>query len=1014
MKRILILGGLLLLMGASLYAQTIRVTGRVTDATDGTALPGVTVLLQGTTQGVATDANGNFTLDVPANGVLVFSFVGMTSATVPIEGRTVVNVALEREALTIDEFVFTGYSLQRRRDLTGSLASVRGETLEMIPISSIDRALQGRAAGVQVTAASGIPGGAVSVVIRGIGSFGSAAPLYIIDGVQVQSGDVSRSMTSSNTLAGLNPEDIESIEVLKDASATAIYGSRGANGVVIITTKRGRQQDDGGTRFDLQVSRGFSRNIQQYDVLSGPEWVQLDLEAFANRWGRTHVRYTDNRQWLVNQGWLGFDPVAGTYDFNFAPTFNWQDEVYRPGVVQDIRLSASGGQRTRFFVSGSFNQLEGHVLNTHMTRGTLRVNLDHDINNNLRLENNTSMSVFGQNTVASGGAFSNPVRSGWQVVPMNPIYNPDGSYFGIPNFVFGTLRFNVIHDALVNHNKGLTAQIVQSNALNWRINDYLTYRGFIGMDVNDVVEDMFWHPQSGDGAATQGMVQALQTRFFIWQTSNTLNFNRTFGGRHQVGALAGVETFQRLVNSISASGNNVPQHFSLLSAVAIPMTASAGFSDFKMMGIFGRLNYTFNDRYIATFSIRTDGNSRFGADNRWGTFPAASLGWRISSERFMDWSENWLDNLMLRVSYGIAGSDAAIGDFTARSLYGPLAYQGRSGIIPTVFPNPELTWEESSTLNLGISLTAFRGRMNLDVDAYHRETSKLLMSRPLPPSTGWTGILQNIGAMENQGIEVTLNTVNIASDNFRWSTDFNFATLHNVITRLLPGQDYLNTRTMVGRSLNDWFIHEFAGVNPADGRPMYYDIDGNITYQPRFEDRRWFGPQNPTRYGGITNTFQVGNSRLGNLIFSFFLQYSGGNVRNNTERQFGFRSGNTGDRNQFQYVFDNRWRNPGDMTFVPRPMQASAYGGTPASFFGLNSMSLEKVDYLRLKDVSLTYELPRSLVERARFTSLQIFAQATNLLTWTTYTGLDPEFTGDDFGVYPQGKMITFGIRSSF
>ncbi|HSV87329.1 MAG TPA: TonB-dependent receptor [Bacteroidales bacterium] len=1010
MKRILIFSGLLLLMGASLFAQTIRVTGRVTDATDGTYLPGVTVQLQGTTQGTATDANGNFSLNVPSDGVLVFSFVGMTTAVVPVEGRVVINVALEREALLIDEVVVTGYGVQRRRDITGSLASIRGDALEQIPISSIDRALQGRAAGVQVTAGSGIPGGAVSVVIRGIGSFGSIAPLFIIDGVQVQTGTLSRYLASSNALAGLNPEDIESIEVLKDASATAIFGSRGANGVVIITTRRGRQQEDGRTRFDFQVSQGFSSYIRQMDVLSGPEYVQLDMEAFANRWGRTHATYVARRNFLLGRRWLGYEPATDTYDFNVAPTHDWQDAIYRQGRVQDVRFSASGGVRTRFFISGSFHQLDGHVINSHFKRGTLRLNLDHDINDNLRFENNTNLSVSNQRTVRVGGVFTNPVRSSQFVVPMNPIYNPDGSWHGMPNLLYGLLNYNIVADNLLNYVKGLNYKIIQSNAVNWKITDNLNYRGFVGIDVNDIVEDLFYDPRTGDGMAEVGAVGATHTRFFIWQTANTLNFNQTFG-RHRVGAIAGFETFERLTNSMLAWGIGLPDHrINLLSAVATPRGTTASYSNFKMLGMFGRLDYAFDDRYIASFSMRRDGNSRFGAANRWGTFPAGSLGWRISNERFMDWSDNWLDNFMLRVSYGIAGSDAAIGDFAARGLFGTgITYLGLAGFIPSVLPNDMLTWEESATANIGLSMTAFNGRINLDLDAYRRESSKLLLSRPLPQSTGWLSMIQNIGAMENEGFEISLNTVNISRSRFRWSTDFNFATLDNVITALLPGMTYMDTRTAVGQSLNDWFVHEFAGVNPADGRPMYYDIDGNITYQPRFEDRRWFGPQNPTRFGGITNTFQFGN-----LTFSFFLQYSGGNVRQNSEIASGFRSGNTGARNQFQRVFDYRWRNPGDMTNVPRPMEGNVYGGAPQSFFTLNNIFLERVDYLRLKDVSITYELPRSLVERVRLTSLQLFAQATNLLTWTTYSGLDPEFTGDDLGVYPQGKLVTFGLRTSF
>ncbi len=1003
-----------MLLFCSLLAMTqeIRVTGKVTSSEDGLGIPGASVTIKGTTIGTVTDLDGNYAINVPSvNSILVFSFIGMKQAEVAVGSLRVIDITLDPVIVGLDELVVFGYGAQRKRDVTGSIATVRSESFGKTSIPSIDRAIQGRAAGVQVTASSGIPGGAVSVVIRGIGSFGSIAPLYIIDGVQVQTGNPSRMLTSSNTLSGLNFDDIESIDVLKDASATAIYGSRGANGVVIITTKRGREQDGGKTRFDFYASRGRSTNIKTYDVLSGPEWIELDLEAFRNRWGTAHVNFTTRRTDFVNRGWLGYDAVTDTYDYSLAPTYDWQSEIYKPGNIQDYRLSASGGTRTKFFISGSYNHTDGHVITSYFNRGTLRVNLDHEVNKKLSIENSTSISVYGQNTVSSGGAFANPVRSGWQVVPMNPIYNEDGSYFGQPNLLFGTLNFNVVGDTYMNYNKGYTTKIIQSNAINWKITDNLRFRGFIGADVNDVIENQLWDPRTGNGRATAGNVFAYQTRFFIWQSSNTLSYNKRFGEKHDVGALAGFEISQRLFTSLSAEGQGLPNYkFNILGTTATPTVASAGYSDFKMAGFFGRLNYTFDDKYIATFTVRADGNSRFGIENRWGTFPSGAFAWRISSEPFMGWAANFLDDLKIRVSYGIAGADAAIGDFTARGLFaGGPDYLGLAGMSPSVLPNNFLTWEESKTTNLGLSLVAFRGRILFDFDVYSRISSELLLSRPLPPSTGWSSIAQNIGEMKNEGIEFTLNTVNIQKNKFTWSTDFNISLLRNEITKLLPGQDYLDTRTKVGQSLNDWYIFQYAGVNPADGRPMYYDKNGDITYIPKFEDRAWFGPQVPTRYGGITNTFSFGG-----FSFSFFLQYSGGNYRNLTEKQFGFRSGNTGDRNQFQYVFDDRWKQPGDMTYVPRPMNGNVYGGSPTSFYGLNSWSLENMEYLRLKDINITYNLPKSLVSRVGLGSLQIFGQATNMLTWTKYRGLDPEFTGDDFGVYPQGKVVTFGVKSSF
>ncbi len=992
----------------------IIVTGQVTSADDNLTLPGATISIKGTTIGTTSDIDGRYQITVPdESAVLMFSFMGKQTQEERVGDRRVINVSLDMHFHNLEEMVVTGYAVQKRRDISSSISSVNTEAIEGMPADNLARAIQGRASGVQITTAGGIAGGHASTIIRGFGSFASNAPLYIVDGVQIHTERLSSRSASHNALAGLDFNDIESIDILKDASAAAIYGARGANGVIIITTKRGQAAEK--TNFDFRLSSGFSETINSVHAMDGPQWVEWYLDAYRNRYGSDHPAYISNRDLMVQRGWLAMN-LDGGYDI-IAPTYDWQDAVYRRGATTEARLSASGGnERTRFFLSGSYNATDGHVISYDFKRASFRANLDHQINDRLSIDNSSTLSYYRQNTTRTGGAFTNPVRASWQIIPMNPIYDEYGeyedqygNYYGVPRGLFGSNFANILHDNELNHTIANNVKYIQNLALNWEVSDQLTFRTSWGIDYNDNDDEQWYDPRTHDGQSPNGALRDYNTTIVMWQGSNTLRYDDTFNERHHIQALIGAEATGRTWKNTETRGEGFANpNINHLGAASIVPGWYGNVTNRRTAGFFSRFNYTHDDKYILTLTGRYDASSRFGEDNRWGFFPSTALAWRLSSADFMERFGN-LDNLMIRFGYGVSGSDAA-GTYAALGLWGAGAqYMGRPAIFPSQLPNRLLTWEESTTANLGVNISAYQGRVNAEFDIFHRLSSNLLLNMPIPANTGWTSVNSNVGKVQNQGFEMGITTVNIdRGQRFRWNTNFNFTYSENEILELLPDTDYFNTRTMVGQPIDSRLVHMWAGVNAADGRPMYYDKDWNITYNPTLEDRHWTNRSHqPTHYGGLTNTL-----RFGNLEFSFMFQFSLGNERYLSEKRYGF-SRSSMDVNVYAYN-EERWREPGDVTFVPQIVYQDAYAGDVRSPSLYASHMIERVDYLRLKDISLTYDLPNNIIERAGLDRFQMSLRATNLWTLHNYSGLDPEFTGDDFGNYPQGKTITLGLRTNF
>ncbi|MCE2957870.1 MAG: TonB-dependent receptor [Flammeovirgaceae bacterium] len=1004
------------------FAQERTITGRVTAAEDGSAVPGANILVKGTTNGTVTDVNGNFTLEVPSGATLIVSFVGLKTTEVEVGNSSTVNVSLLPDDAQLNEVVIVGYGSIKKSELSGAVGSVKGEALQNLPIPSLDRAIQGRIAGVQVNANNGIPGGNTQVRIRGVGSVsGGNEPLYIVDGVQITAGERSRRIISSNPLNGINSNDIESIEVLKDAAAASIYGSQAANGVIIITTKKGKQ---GKGKFDVNYYYGQTDIIKNQPLLNSEQWINLYEEGQRNFYQSFDVfgeGFASNLARSFTQVNYGNAAAAATYD--------WQNLVSRRGDIQNIDISASGGNdKNRYFISGSFNKQNAQFIATDFTRASARLNFDNTLTSKLTAETRINLSTVTQNTQGVGGFNTNNALVG--AIGRLPMANPFLSNGAVnPNLTYaigplGNLS-NPLWLAQVNPQRGVTNQVLGTFALNYAINKDFLFRSSYSIEYSVIDENAFFDPRSPGGAGVLGSVQFLNTRVINWQTDQTLTYTKTFNNRHSISAIAGFSFRNQRTDGFNATGVAPASVF--LNNTLVGTTANAVtsvFGQFKITGLFARVNYTLDDKYIFSATVRRDGSSRFGFGNSFGVFPAVSAAWNVHKENFFK-NISIVNDLKVRASYGITGNqDLAFGlgaaDFPV-SLFGTavaFGYGGAGGLGFTNLGNPQLRWEENRTLNFGLDFSMFNNRVTFTGDYFVRTTENLLLPQILPSTSGFGSIVENVGALENSGWELGITTTNLNGE-FKWITDFNITFIKNKVTRLInPGEDLPNNGLWLGRPLGQVFVARYAGVNPADGRAMWYNQAGNITYDPQANDRI-FLPRGsgsallPVQYGGVTNTFTY----KGIELVAFFQwnvgQLALSNFKANSSMDFRF------DTNQDQDML-RRWQKPGDITDVPRIVPGAQEVGSANSLFG-GSISghdrfWEDASYIRLKQVTIAYNLPQSVIKRLKLNSVRIYAQGINLWTSTQFTGLDPEFAANtsNIGVLPPSKSIIGGIQFGF
>ena len=1014
MRKILLLGLTLFLVNAMAFAQGRVVTGTVTSLEDGMGVPGATVLVKGTTIGTATDIDGKYSINIPAgSNVLVFTFVGLISQEVNIGNRSTINVALDADVTALSEVIVTGYGTQPKREVTGAVSSVKGDAIQNLPLQSFDRALQGRAAGVQVRSSNGLPGGAVNIRIRGVGSVNAGnEPLFIVDGVQLNN-QSNASFTQSNPLAFLNPNDIESMEILKDAASAAIYGSQAANGVVIITTKKGKQ---GKAKFEFNAFSGETQPMKFLDVLGGSEWYTMRRNAQINSGSASPEADALNTMGRRPANWATLTRPALDALGLALPTYDWQREVMGAGRLQNYEMSVSGGdEKTTFFLSGSYNYQEASFRPVDFERGTVRIALTHQATKRLSIETNMNLSTFQQNVpFAVDGAFlGNPAFSASAVLPHNAIYNEDGTF---NTAIAGVLGQNVV---LVNaYNSGLqrTNTAVGNLITNYKIAKNLTFRSLFGLDYRLLQGDNYRDPRTPDGAGVIGRssVQSdWRTRFI---TTQTLNWNKTFNGVHNVSGILGVEYLSETREGISGAGIGFPTfQFRTIQSAATPESVSGFWTGYRRASAFASANYDYKKKYLLTVTARYDGSSRFGTENQYGLFPSVRVGWSLVEEEFLK-NSSTVSEMKFRASYGLTGNDQ-IGNFDARGLYGGGGnYSGSAGIVPSSLANLGLSWETNNTLNLGLDFGFFENRITGSVDAFDRRTKDLLLSQPILWINGFGGISNNVGELQNRGLEFELSTVNVDKGGFRWNSSFNITKIDNQILSLYSGLKFLpaNPGIAVGQPVGRSgegavFSQEYVGVNPATGRPMWLDINGNITYLPIAADRKYQGSSLGTVFGGLNNNFSYKGFEL-----TTFFTYEYGGV--GSDGQYGFLREN-GTRlalNALREVNDRSWKTPGQITDIPRNVTTN--GGNEVRSVGRNSgtASLLKYDFIRLSQLTVAYSFKPSLVSRIGLTRARIYAQGVNLWTYTDYPGYDPEFTGAGTGQIPLTKSYTLGVQIGF
>ena len=1012
--------------------EDIQVRGRVTSAENNTGLPGVNIIVKGTNTGAITDVDGYYSIEVPdQNAVLVFSSIGFLSEEITVGNQTEINMVLTPDILSLEEIVVVGYGTQIKKDITGSVASIKSRDIENMVVTSADALLQGKAAGVQVVQNSGAPGGEIFVRVRGSSSLrADTRPLYVIDGVPMNNNtnaNLEAGGQQLSALADINPSDIESIEILKDAAATAIYGARGSNGVVLITTKRGKS---GKATFGFDAYYGLQEVWKTLDMIDGTEYINVTREARTNRGLSNDV--------------FPYDQLGVT-----GINTDWQDEVFRTAPISSYNFSVSGGsEKVKTYASlGLFNQ-EGTIIGQEYKRITGRLNLDYDATDKVKFGVSLTYSDSENDRIANDFSGISVLANALLRNPNLPVRNPDGTYSEDPLGQNGTenpvmlaneVTFETAQRRLISN---LYAQV--------DILKGLTFKSTFGFDF---LAERTRNFEPSFVLRRQGLARAnaIFIDDFTWVNDNTLSYATTFNEEHRLSALVGLGIQKNKRTFLRAGGNTAGSDIITTLAIANPSIPQNFITEWTLLSYFGRVNYSFQDKYLIEGSFRVDGSSRFGENNRYGFFPGVSFGWRVAEEAFMQ-DIGLISDLKLRFGIGETGNQEGIGNFQSTTLYGTgRNYDGQPGISQSQVPNPNLSWESTLTTNVGVDIALFDNRINLSVDAYLKETNDLIFTRQLPWTSGFDRLdNENVGSLENRGLEFSISTHNLTGE-FKWTTDLNISINRNEITSLPEngeaGSDLIfklpdaydkegpYTIYRVGEPVGSFYGFVYQGVYPTDesvpanlkdddrneqnnyrgGFPIFVDADGNGQYDRQL-DRFIIGNALPRSTGGMTNTFSYKN-----FEFSVFVNWSEGNDIYNVTR--GVLTGMTGDFNQSTEVL-NRWRNPGDITNVPLALfSASSVQGV--SVTDASSRYIEDGSFLRIRNVTLSYNLPTTLLERIKLSSARIYFTGQNLYTFTDYSGMDPEnqntgnsnllpTLGADYLTQPQPRVYMVGVNLKF
>jgi TonB-dependent starch-binding outer membrane protein SusC len=987
--------GQMILTPEELPSNTGTLKGRVVDVDSEEPLVGATLYISELEMGTTADMDGYFELEGIPEGTyqLRITSVGYQTQTRSIEilaeQEFEVYLALEQDRMLLDEIVVTGFSVRQRSLPTGSLARVEGNDFRESLIQSPDQALQGRMSGVLVSHSSGQPGSGLLVRVRGLGSINASnSPIYIIDGVQVRTDHTSVNVPD-NALASINPNDIESIEVLKDASATALYGAQGANGVVLITT---RQAQRGQTQINVSSQIGYNEQPKKLDIMDGPTWTETMIQGYVNYYVDRGEDPEVRRQMAIDR--YG-DPAT-------APTYDWQEALTRAGVLNQFNISASAGlENTRIYLSGAYDYEEGAVLASDFSSLRFRSNIDHSFSDRFTLASRLSVSTSTSNGLQAGSAnITSPFHGGYTQRPIDAIFTEDGGYNH--NDV---IRINLVQQLNENIRRTSTRQFRGSITGVYRFLENLSFRTLWGLDYRTNRDTNYTSALLPRYLDVGGSLTERYRETMSFNTNQIIEYQFALS-QHSVNLLGGFEFRYNDRQSISASGEQFPNAvFTQLDLAAENFSVSGRTSESKFAGFFSRADYNYNGRYFVSANIRYDGSSRFGAQNQWGLFYSGALAWDVARESFMADVE-FVNQLKLKTSYGITGN-SGISDFAARSLFGSGGnYEGSTGLRPSGLGNDILTWEEAQTLDLGVEFSLFGDRFFGEIGRFNTKNKNLLLNAFLPTDSGFSSITRNSGVVENKGWEIELGARWISTSQFNWTTNFNFTHQSNEIVELVDDLEILGSSTRVGYPIDILWTNKYAGINPADGRVMWYDIDGNITYRRSSADQQMIGKYSPDFFGGLTNVFNYRNFRL-----STFFQYEYGRSTYNSTVGRRMQVVST-ERGLMANVATDAWQQPGDMASLPRHYISSSFPGS--SSHNNSSVFITDASYIRLKEMRLDYSLPLEWVERVKLNRANVFVQARNLATWTNYPYGDPEFVGQGTGEYPQSRQISLGINFEF
>jgi len=984
----------------------------------GEALSGVNVTAKGTQIGTATDTRGNFVLTVNENtNTLVFSHVGYQTIEFAFAGQEIISIVMQPDTKSLSDIVVVGYGQVKKNDLTGSVSSIPLKETKKVAVTSLDQALQGRAAGVQITQNSGSPGATTTIRIRGGNSIqGDNEPLYVIDGVPFKNDGVS-SGGSFNVLSTLNPNDIESISILKDASSTAIYGSRGANGVVIITTKRGKA---GAPTISLESYYGSQKVRRKYPVLNGSEYA-----TFLN-----DVNINDGRPAIFTQAQVDA----------FGKGVDWQDEIFRSAPIANYQLSMSGGDdKTQYAISGGYFKQDGVVVNSDFQRYSFRINLDRKVNDRLKVGNSLSINRTVTNQSRTDGALGSAglvTIAALQFPPIVPIRNADGTYVITSPYLNFTAD-NPVALALDGKNKNTAFRIFGNIFAEYKILTGLNFRVVVGVDGILQKQDSYLPRSVSSGLSQGGAASIFNSQSVTWINENLLTYNKAFGSNNSISLLAGfTQQANRTENSTASSRSFVSDNlgYNNLGLGAVSITPGSGVGTWGLQSYLGRVNYSFKNKYLVTASVRSDGSSRFGKNKRYALFPSGAIAWKVNEESFLKDNKK-ISDLKLRLSYGLTGNQDGIGNYPAYSLLATQNYvlnnATATGIGPNQIANPDLSWETTSQADLGIDLALLNGRIAITADAYIKRTRDLLLNLTIPSTSGFSSAIKNLGKVENKGIEFSILSRNLTGK-FQWTTELNISSNKNTVLSLGGasqifagevaniGQNLNSGIIMVGQPLGSFYGYITNGLyqtaaeindlvdaqakKPGDRK--YLDL--NKDKQINDNDRAIIGSAQPKYIGGVTNSFMYHG-----FEFTVFLQgVSGNDILNANRFELEYLNGTN---NQSKDVL-NRWTPANTNTDIPR-----ATSTRPAN--RISTRQIEDGSYLRMKNLQLAYSLPAAVLKSLKLQNVRIYVTAQNLVTWTNYSGFDPEVNrfgqdsrsqGFDYGGYPAAKVFLAGINITF